>query len=124
MARTFLSALLLSALALTVHSKATCNIDRNTFQTADAARACDAIPETITLTGKTTLLARSPTNPQVAVFLTQDNVNWSGSSLRARELCREILNDCGGTVGVAQMNGASIATNGAFGGPGVISITV
>ncbi|KAI4162004.1 MAG: hypothetical protein LQ342_004316 [Letrouitia transgressa] len=111
-------------LASTASAAATCNIDQNAFQAADAARACDAIPAHITLTGTTTLLAQSPTNSQVTVFLRQQNTNWSGSGAKAKELCNQIVHDCGGTVGVAMMNGASIATGGAFGGPGVISITV
>ncbi|KAL8747728.1 MAG: hypothetical protein Q9190_000427 [Brigantiaea leucoxantha] len=103
---------------------ATCNIDRNAFQSADAARACAAIPDHITVTGTTTLLAQSPTDPEVTVFLNQQNVNWSGSGAKAKELCNQIVHDCGGTVGVAMQFGASIQTGGAFGGPGVISITV
>ncbi|MCJ1486597.1 hypothetical protein MMC06_006775 [Schaereria dolodes] len=125
MARTFLSALLLSALAVTAYaqSTATCNIDGVTFQTADASNACNAIPNTITVTGHTTVLATAPSNPNVAVYLTQNNLNWSGSSLQAKNLCKQIITSCGGTVGVAENNGASISTNGDFGGPGVISIT-
>lgn len=124
MHRTLLSALLIPFLALSAHSAATCNIDQNSFQSADAARACAAIPDHITLTGTTTLLAQSPTNPEVTVILQQQNRNWSGSGAKAKELCNEIVTDCGGTVGVAMQNGASIATGGAFGGPGTISITV
>ncbi|MCJ1454427.1 hypothetical protein MMC28_004780 [Mycoblastus sanguinarius] len=132
MARIILTALLTSALAITAHAAAltprspvvTCNIDGNTFQTADAANACNAIPAHITLTGTTTLLAQSPTNSEVTVFLNQQNVNWSGSGAEATTLCNQIIQTCGGTVGVAEMNGASVTTDGAFGGPGVISITV
>ncbi|MCJ1225009.1 hypothetical protein MMC12_001656 [Toensbergia leucococca] len=124
MTRFILSAIILSTLSLTAHSAATCNIDLNTFQTADASRACAAIPNQITLTGTTTLLAQSPTNPEITVLLSQQNTNWSGSGAEAKELCNQIIQDCGGTVGVAEMNGASIATGGDFGGPGIISITV
>lgn len=102
----------------------TCDIDQNSYNTADAARACDAIPAQITLTGTATLLAQSPTDPEITVFLNQQNTNWSGSGQRAKDLCDQIVQTCGGTVGVARQNGAQITTDGAFGGPGVISITV
>lgn len=157
MARTILTSLLALALTTTAHSAAlfprqspaTCNIDLNPFQTADAFRACNAIPDhsallpflpfpllfphpfspppllpTVTLTGTTTLLAQSPTDPEVTVILTQQNTNWSGSGAAAKQICQQIVTTCGGTVGVAEMNGASIPTDGAFGGQGVIGITV
>ncbi|KAK3169252.1 hypothetical protein OEA41_008635 [Lepraria neglecta] len=125
MARFNISALLAATLAATsAHAAATCNIDGNTFETADASRACAAIPNQITLTGTTTLLAQSPTNPEITVILQQANVNWSGSGAAAQQLCNQIIQTCGGTIGVAEMNGASIPTGGDFGGPGTISITV
>ncbi|KAL6716803.1 hypothetical protein ACLMJK_004715 [Lecanora helva] len=132
MARITMFSLLAAALATVAQpavlvprqSSATCNIDRNAFQTADAARACDAIPAHITVTGTTTLLAQSPTDPEVTVFLNQKNTNWSGSGAVAKQLCQQIITACGGTVGVGEQFGASIPTNGAFGGPGTISITV
>lgn len=84
---------------------------------------------TITLTGTTTILVQpGPTFPYVAVFLTQDNVNWSGSSAAAKTLCEQIVTQCGGedinpgTVGPGEMYGASVSTGGDFGGPGEISI--
>ncbi len=129
----------------------TCNIDLNTFQTKDPANACNAIPAhskphptlsnppnhlllhpfipnlhplTVTITGTTTLLARSPTNADVTVFLNQQELHWSGSGARATQLCNQLVAACGGTVGVAEMNGASISTEGDFGGPGTISVIV
>lgn len=102
----------------------TCNIDQNSYDSPSAYYACQAIPAHITLTGTTTLLAQSPNDTEITVFLTQQNVNWSGSGQRAKELCTQIITTCGGTVGVARQNGAQITTDGAFGGPGVISITV
>ncbi|KAL2053201.1 hypothetical protein ABVK25_006526 [Lepraria finkii] len=77
------------------------------------------LPKKITLTGTTTLLAQSPNNPEITVILQQANVNWSGSGAAAQQLCNQIIQTCGGTVGVAEMNGASIPR-----GPGTISITV
>ena len=102
----------------------TCNIDQNSYNSADASRACAAIPNQITLTGTTTLLAQSPTDPEITVFLKQQNTNWSGSGQKAKDLCNQIITTCGGTVGVARHNGAQITADGAFGGPGVISIAV
>ena len=119
-----LTAALTIASPLLPRTGATCNIDGNTFETADASRACAAIPAHITVTGTNTLLAQSPTNPEITVILSQANVNWSGSGSAATELCNQIITTCGGTVGVAEMNGASIPTGGDFGGPGTISITV
>lgn len=132
MARIVFTTLLMAAVSMTVHSAAlvprqsvaTCNIDQNSFETKDAANACAAIPAHIALTGTTTLLGQSPTNPEVGVFLNQANVNWSGSGAAAKSLCNQIITTCGGTVGVAMQNGASINTNGDFGGPGTLSITV
>ncbi|MCJ1280188.1 hypothetical protein MMC21_008015 [Puttea exsequens] len=128
----FTLALLASVLASTTSAAAllprtsvvTCNIDQNAYQTADAYRACNAIPDHITVTGTTTLLAQSPTDPEVTVFLNQQQTNWSGSGAKAKELCQQIITACGGTVGVAMQHGASVTTDGAFGGPGTISITV
>jgi len=72
---TSLLALTGSAIPLQPRTGATCNIDMNPMQTADAYRACNAIPAQITGTGTTTLLAQSPTNPQVGLFLNQRIVN-------------------------------------------------
>ena len=57
----------------------TCNIDANSYNSADASRACAAIPAQITVTGTSTLLASytSTGNPTVKVVLTQQNTNWS-----------------------------------------------
>lgn len=127
MARYTLSALIALTLALTAHSSplhsrqtaATCNIDSSVFQAEYAAEACAAINSTITLTGTSTQLAFVS---DVAVYLQQDNVNWSGSGAEAKTLCDQILTDCAGTVGVGEMYGASIPTGGDFGGPGIIEI--
>ncbi|MCJ1341709.1 hypothetical protein MMC09_007006 [Bachmanniomyces sp. S44760] len=123
MARTMITTLLAAALAMTAHagpiearaSTVTCNIDNLTFPSAYAAHACSAIPAHITVTGPQTLLASSPDNPDIQVILHQTNLNWSGSGSQATALCNSILTACGGTVGVAEQNGASVTTNGDFG---------
>lgn len=92
MARILFSALLASTMALSAHSSpllprtvATCNIDTEPFLTSYAVNACAAMNSTITLTGTTTIIVQpEPSFPYVAVFLTQENVNWyvfQGSSL-------------------------------------------
>ncbi|MCJ1408807.1 hypothetical protein MMC19_002883 [Ptychographa xylographoides] len=126
MARLALPALLLAtllALPTTSHAAVTCNIDNLTFPSYYGADACSAIPATITVTGQSTVLASSPDFPDVQVVLTQNNHNWSGSSSAAVALCNQIMTACGGTVGVAEQNGASVPTGGAFGGPGVLTLS-
>ena len=101
-------------------TSATCNIDQVEFETAYGAEACNLIPSTFTVTAPATLLAEYK---GVYVYLVQQQANWSGSSSVAVSLCKQIVTDCGGTVGVAEQYGADISTGGAFGGSGIIEIT-